>query len=265
MDYEDLEIYPIQPPKEEKKIKHHPDYFDLNTGALTVHIAKPKSGKGVCCVNQLLNPAFDLLNKLDQVHIYSPTAKHDATWRHVVEVNGDRIYENYSDKHLRNILENQLRYPKNKRPTIAIIFDDIATFPNINKNSLLFGLASNYRHFFNGGLLYYCVQQFKQIPPIVRASMDFCLISRVTNRKELDDLEFEIGGKYDNQFRNLLEQATSKPYAFLYLRLNDNPSTAFQNFTKKIYTAKQTGFLEVDHGKISDKKEDTDDEEEDKK
>ncbi len=265
MDYEDLEIYPIQPPKQDKKIKHHPDYFDLNTGALTVHISKPKGGKGVCCVNQLLNPAFDLINKLDQVYIFSPTAKSgDESWRFVVEINGDRIYEEYTDKKLRNILDNQLRYPKDKRPNISIIFDDIGTFPNLNKNSLLFKIAGSYRHY-GIKLLYYCVQQFKQIPPIVRASMDYALISRTTNEKEIMDMEFEMGSKYDKQFRKLLTQATTKPYSFLYLRLNDNPSTAFENFTKKIYTAKQPGFLEVDHGKISDKKEDSDDEEEIKK
>ncbi len=257
----DLNIYPIKPPEEENLIQHHPDYFDLNTGALTVHIAKPKSGKGVCCVNQILNPAFNLIEKLDLIHIYSPTAKSgDATWRHVVEQIPETIYSEYSDKHLRTILDSQLTFPKNSRPKIAVFFDDIGTFPNLNKNSLLFKISGSYRHY-GIKLLYYCVQQFKQITPIVRASMDYALISRTTNEKEIGDMEQEMGCKYDKKFRKLLDKATSKPYSFLYLRLNDQPSTAFQNFTTKIYTAKQPGSLNVNFGEIPNGKEKKDDEE----
>ena len=258
MDAPELEILDIKPPSDLKKIETHPNYFQLP--CCSIHVAPPKSGKGICIMNQLLNPAFNLFEKLDQVHLYSPTATSgDPSFRHFVELNKGRIYSEYSDKHLRKILDNQLSYPKNKRPSIAIIFDDIGTFVGVHKNSLLFSLSSNYRHF-GIELLYYCVQKFRQLPPIVRSCVDYALISRCKNKKELDDMESEIGHKYDGQFALLLNQATAKPYSFLYLRLNHNPSEAFECFTRKIYTAKSIGFLDIEHDSLNHKKSVVDEE-----
>lgn len=258
--YAPLDILPIKPPKQVSFIDHHPDYFDLNAGSCVVHVAKSKSGKGVSLVNQILNPAFDLYNKLDIIHIYSPTAKSgDPTWRHVVEQMPETIYTDYSDKHLQSILDEQLRFTKSQRPNIMIVFDDIGGLPNINKNSLLWKLSTMYRHY-NIKCLYYCIQQFKQIMPIVRANMDYLLISRTTNEKEVQDMSNEINSKYDGdkKFRQLLIHATKTPYHFLYLRLNDAPSTAFENFTHKIYTAKMLGSLDVDFGNMSVKTDESD-------
>ena len=258
--YLPLDIYPVKPPPMENTIDCHPDYYDLNQGSCVVHVAKSKSGKGVCCVNQILNPAFDLANKLDIIHIYSPTAKSgDISWRHVVEQMSETIYSEYSDSHLKSIIDEQLKYPKNSRPRIAVIFDDIGALPNITKNSLLWKLSTMYRH---AGikLLYYMIQQFKMVMPIVRANMDYCLISRTTNEKEVQDMSNEISSKYDGdkQFRKLLVKATSQPYHFLYLRLNDQPATAFDCFNKKIYTAKMLGSLDVDFGNLRVNEKDAD-------
>ena len=262
-----LEVYAVKPPVLHKQIDHHPDYFDLNLGATIVHIGKSKSGKGQIQQNELFNPAFDLHNKLDVIHVYSPTAAGgDSTWRFAVEQMGETIYGEYSDKHLRSILEAQMAIPKSQRPNIGIIFDDIATFPNLNKNSLLFTLSSQARHY-NIKYLKYMIQQYKMLPPVVRANTDYALISRTTNSKEIEDMEFEMGSKYDGQFRKLLAQATAEPYSFLYLRLNDVPSTAFKNFTKKIYTAKMLGNLDVDYGSImgNSKPEDEENEKKEKR
>lgn len=248
-----LEILPIRKPLHEDTIKLHKDYYELP--ACVAHVAKSKSGKGVICVNELMNPNFDLMNKLDVVHIYSPTAKSgDITWRHVVEATGETIYSEYSDKHLRSILDSQLQFPKSARPKIGIIFDDIACFTNITKNSLLWKLSTQYRHY-GIYLLKYMVQQWKMLLPVVRANLDYLLISRTTNQKEVADIEQEVSSKYDGekQFRKILLEATKDPYCFLYLRLNDQPSTAYKNFTQKIYTAKALGQLEIDYGDINTK------------
>lgn len=246
-----LEILPIKKPIYDDTIQLHPDYYTLP--CCVAHVAKSKSGKGVIQVNELLNPNFGLMDKLDVIHIYSPTAKSgDVTWRHVVEQADETIYSEYSDAHLRSILDSQLSFPKSTRPRVGLIFDDIACFTNINKNSLLWKLSTQYRHY---GIYYlkYLVQQWKMLLPVVRANLDYLLISRTTNQKEVSDMEQEVASKYDGekQFRKLLVSATKKPYSFLYLRLNDQPSTAYENFTKKIYTAKQLGSLEVDFGNMN--------------
>lgn len=250
--YLPLDIYQVVPPPKINKIDHHPDYFDLNQGSCVCHLGKSKAGKGVALVNQLKSPAFDLMSKIDLVYMYSPTAASgDPTWRHVVEEIPDQIFPTYSDSHLQSILDAQLSVPKEQRPTMVLIFDDIAGLPNINKNSLLWKLATCYRHY-NIKLLYYCIQMWKMVMPIVRANADYLLISKTTNEKEIQNISDEVSSKFDGdkQFRKLLAMVTKQPYHFLYLQLNASPSKAFDCFNKHIYTAKELGCLEVEFDNI---------------
>ncbi len=100
----DLTIMPIKPLENEDNIFIHKDFFDLNVGSCVCHIGKPKTGKSVIINNLLLNPAFNLVDKLDIVYVYSPTAKADTTWRFSCEQIGDTIFSDYSDKHLQKII-----------------------------------------------------------------------------------------------------------------------------------------------------------------
>ncbi len=43
-----------------------------------------------------------------------------------------------------------------------------------------------------------------------------------------------------NKFKSLLQEATSKPYSFLYLDLYGKPAKAFRNFTELLYEAPET-------------------------
>lgn len=249
----DLTILPIKPLQEDNEIKFDPRFFDLNTGGCVLHVAPPKSGKSVLITNLILNPNFDLINKLDIVHIYSPTiTAGDQSTRHLYEQMPGTIYKDYSDKHLQSILNQQLSFPKSQRPKIAIFFDDFITFPNLTKNSLVFKLATNYRHF-NVKLIYLASQYYKAVPVSVRSCINYAIIGRNSNKKELDKMNEELGSVYDNQFLRLHKQATNDPYSFLYLRLYDNPSaTAYKNFTTKIYTSKQNGQVDIDGDEFYD-------------
>lgn len=251
--YLPLDIHQVKPPPKINRIDHHPDYFDLNAGSCVVHLGKSKAGKGNTLVNQLKSPAFGLMEKMDLVYMYSPTAKGgDPTWRHICEEIPDQIFGTYSDSHLQSLLDAQLEIPKDRRPTMVLIFDDIAGLPNINKNSLLWKLATCYRHY-GIKLLYYCIQMYKQVMPIVRANTDYLLISRTTNEKEVQNISDEVSSKFDGdkQLRKLLNQATKEPYHFLYLRLNDAPCKAFDCFNKHIYTSKELGSMDVEFDNIT--------------
>jgi len=255
----DLSILPIKPLENEDQIDVHPDFFDLNTGSCVCHIGKPKTGKSVIINNLLMNPNINLIEKLDIVHVYSPTAKSDTTWRFACDQIPDTIYSSYSDAHLQSILDSQMSMSKSCRAKIAIIFDDFLSFHGLNKNSLMFKLASNYRHY-GIKLLYFATQKFKSVPPLLRACIDYALISKTTNAKEIEDMDFELGSKYDNKFKSLLSQATNIPYSFLYLKLNSQPAEAFQTFTKKIYTAKSHSYVDIDFPELPEKsKKDEDD------
>jgi len=252
----DLSILPIKP-LDDNDIQLDPRFFKLP--CVSLHVAPPKSGKSVIINNILMNPNFDLINKLDIVYVFSPTARSDSTWRFTVEQIGDTIFDSYSDKKLRDILEAQNTFTKKERPRIGIIFDDFLSFPNLTKNSLMFSLATNYRHY---GIYWchYASQKFKAVPPVLRACLDYCLVGKISNQKEVEDLNFEVGYKFNNQFKRLLNKATSKQYSFLYLKLNHSPPEAYECFNNLIYTAKGNNGLDVDFKALPDGKK-MDDEE----
>ena len=238
---DDLSILPIKAPLIEKKIDHLPNFFDINGGSCVLDIASPRQGKTTRICNYFQNPNF-LAGKLDAIYIYSSTITNgDATARFLLDQYGETIYSEYSDKHLQTIIDYQDQIPKQQRPNIAIVFDDFIAFPNIKKNSLMFKIASSYRHH-NIKLLYYSTQLYKAVPNIVRQSINYAIISQNANNREVEKMAEEMGARYgdQNKFKSLLKEATSKPYAFLFLDLYGKPAKAYQNFTNLIYEAPET-------------------------
>ena len=239
---DDLEILTVKEPPVERKIKHHPTLPDVNKGACMIDIAKPRSGKTLRLVNYLQNPNF-YQGKFDAVYIYSSTMSNgDDTARFLYDEFADTIYSEYSDAHLQSIIDFQDSIPKHDRPKIALVFDDFIAFPNINKNSLMFKIATSYRHH-NIGLLLYNTQMMKYVPPVVRASANYVILSQNSNQKQVEGLAEEYGGTYGvDTFKDLFAKATSIPYGFLYLDLygftgkSNNPK-AYSNFGKLLYEA----------------------------
>ncbi len=82
------------------------------------------------------------------------------------------------------------------------------------------------------------------------------MISGTNNLLEIKKLNEELSARFPN-FLQLLKQATAKPYGFLYLRLNQIPAKAYQNFTKLIYTAPTSSEFDINEvKKISEDKND---------
>ena len=235
---EDLTILPIKDRPVEKKIKHHPNFFDVNGGACVLDVASPRQGKTTRICNYFQNPNF-LCGKLDAVYIYSSTMTNgDSTARFLLDQYGETIYSQYTDQPLQSMLDYQDSIPKSQRPCIAIVFDDFISFPGLRKNSLCFRIASSYRHH-NIKLLYYSSQLFKAVPNIVRQSINYAIISQNANNKEVEKMAEELGARYGDseKFKSLLTEATAEPYSFLYLDLYGKPARAYSNFTNLIYTA----------------------------
>lgn len=239
---DDLTILPVKPREHEQKVNIHPNLPDINKGCCIIDIAKPRGSKTTRLVNYLQNPNF-YQNKFDCVYIYSSTMSNgDDTARFLYDEFGDTIYSEYSDSHLQSILDYQDSIPKPDRPRIALIFDDFIAFPNINRNALMFKIASSYRHH-NIMLLLYNTQQMKYLPPIVRSCANYVILSQNSNQKQVEQLAEEYGNTYGTEkFKELFADATSEPYGFLYLDLygftgeTNNPK-AYKNFTKLLYSA----------------------------
>jgi hypothetical protein len=193
------------------------------------HVSRPHSGKSVICVNILINENFNVLKHLDHVYVFSPTCKDDDTWRYVINRENVTIHDTYSDEILQKIVDNN----KEEKLNIGIIYDDYMTMKNIKANSLCFSLASNYRH--SGiKLMYYISQKMTSMPRVLRLCIDYLLLSKTTNEKELEYIMNEYGCLYEGQLKNMIKKATEKKYGFLFLKLAEDPPEAYINFTKKI-------------------------------
>ena len=125
-----------------------PDHLpDINTGSILTLIAPPKSGKSVLISNLFLRASF-FKDKFDKIYIFSTTACNgDNSCRFLVEDDDVKIFSSYSNKMLQDILDYQESFDVEDRPRISIVFDDFLSFPALKRNSLMFTLASMYRHY----------------------------------------------------------------------------------------------------------------------
>jgi hypothetical protein len=234
----DLEILEVKPPEVKNEISFHPNLPDINSGACVLDCAPTKSGKTTRISNLLLNPNF-FADKFDAVYIYSSTLyAGDITGRFLLDQFEETIFNTYSDAHLRSILDYQLSIPTEKRPRIALIFDDFLSFPQLKANSLLFRISASYRHH-GVKLLYYSSQLYRAVPPIVRQNIQYAILGKNANGKEVMKIYEELGMRYGNhkKFVELLQAGTQGKYNSLYLDLMNSPARAFKNFNELIYQA----------------------------
>lgn len=236
-----LDILPIKSNKVNSNINVDKRLPDINSGSILTLIAPPKSGKTVLLTNiferkSLLKDAFD------EIYIFSTTALNgDASAKHLIDDERTTAFNTYSDAILQKILDDQMEYDDEDRPNISIIFDDFLSFPNIRKNSLMFNLASMYRHY-GVKLLVYSSQIYRGLPPIVRQSTDYFVMFSNGNAKEVEKIYDEIGSRYGSKktFFNLLNEATKNKYNFLYLDLYNRPALAYRNFNHLLMKAPTT-------------------------
>ena len=245
----DLTILPIKPLQNQNKIDVDPNFFDVNGGACVLDCSPPRSGKTVRISNYFLNPNF-LADKLDAVYVYSSTlANGDESGRYMMDRYGDTIYAEYSDSHLKSIIDFQDSIPKHERPNIAIVFDDFIGFDKIKKNSYCFRLSSEYRHH-NIKLLLYSCQLFRYVPSMVRQNINYAIIGQTANKKEIQKMSEELGARYgtEKQFAKLIKEGTRGRYDFLYLDLYGKPAKAYRNFNELIYEAPDNLNTAIDSG-----------------
>ena len=232
----DLTILSIKESGDEKKLKKplHPNLPNIATGQLGIMISPVKTGKSTIISNLLLNPNF-MRDQFDIVYIISNTIHNDQTSRFLKKQFPETIFDQYSDSIIENIITYQKSFPKDKQPFIAIILDD---FLGIKSKSMIYHLATRFRHY-NIGLLLFASQLFRGLPPVLRQNATFAIIGGPNPSEfELNKMAEEYGARYggDNNFKKLYNEATKERYNFLYLDLQSNPSQAYQNFSKLIYS-----------------------------
>lgn len=243
-----LDIFPVKQEKKKNDLNIDERLPDVINGAILTLIAPPKSGK-----TNLLTNIFErkslLKDAFDEIYIFSTTALNgDASAKYLIEDDRTSAFNEYTDAMLQKILDDQMEYDDEDRPRIALIFDDFLSFPNVRKNSLMFNVASMYRHY-GIKLLVYSSQIYRGLPPIVRQSTDYFIMFANGNAREVEKIYEEIGSRYGSKktFFNLLNEATKVKYNFLYLDLYNRPALAYRNFNHLLLEAPTTfDFDELD-------------------
>jgi hypothetical protein len=162
----------------------------------------------------------------------------DNTSRFLKESFPGTVYGSYSDRTIQAIIDQQLSYKNKKdRPIIAIILDD---FVGIPRNSLVYKLASRYRHY-GIALLLFSSQVFKEVHPLVRSNMTFSILGKNSNAREMNKITEELGNSFggDNNFKRICKHVWKTPYAFLHIDHTENPPTAYQSFERMVWDGRK--------------------------
>ena len=246
MSDDDLTVLAVKPPPDDEisKIPIHPNLPDINSGAMVLLVSPVKTGKSTLISNLLLNPAFygpgGDKSKFDIVYIISNTIHNDVTSRYLKEAFPETVFDEYSDDIIRNIIAYQKTFSKKEQPKIAIILDD---FVGITKTAAVYWLASRFRHY-NIGLLLFATQLFKAVPCVVRQNATHVILGGPNpNENERGKIADEYQALYEGSknFERLYKEACNRRYNFLYLDLQNNPTRAFRNFDELIFTGHDVG------------------------
>ena len=251
----DLSIKEVVPDPDRMDIGRvlHPNLPDISTGALGLMVAPVKSGKSTIITNLLLNHNF-YRDCFDQVHIISNTIQNDNTSRFLKESFPGTVYGEYSDRIIQAIIDQQLSYKNKKdRPIIALILDD---FVGIPRGSLVYKLASRYRHY-GIALLMFSSQVFKEVHPLVRSNMTFSILGKNSNAREMAKITEELGNSFgsDENFKRLCKHIWKEPYAFVHIDHTQNPVHAYSSFMRKVWDGKKP--LEKMKGVVAQSDSDT--------
>lgn len=201
--------------------------------------APPKSGKSNWCLNMVLNPMFDWINRFDRIVWISPTIMSDKTVAPIHKVIDPDIEDNkyadkvkiFTDSDLDNIdeiikmvLEEQREEPD---ITTLIILDDCI---GKMKGGEFGKLYAKYRHY-NLSLLGIS-QTFKSFDVISRASANGYILFKTYNQKEKSKIMEELSG-FPN-IEEMYDEVTDKKHSFLWVNIENQ--AIYDNFERKLWS-----------------------------
>ena len=226
-----LTILPIKKVQKKKE-------FDINEPLpeppfTFVMIAPTKSGKSVTIVNFIKNSMF-YKGCFDEVYFISPTVLFDETLKSIAK--DDKIIKIHVEEELEKIdhilaeiVKAQKETEDNKRKHILVVLDDmIEYFKNSGKLNNLPALSRHYKLSF-----IVSTQAYTALPVRLRKNASSYILFHVHNKKDLDDINHEIGSNYPD-FLKYYKEATDKPYGFLYI--DNRNMSLYKNFTDELWT-----------------------------
>lgn len=196
-----------------------------------------KSSKSNLIINCLCNKDF-YKDKFNIIRVLSTTLHMDNKMK-ILNKHFD-CDDHYEDEFIQEIIHSQGMYDKEdpNKPTYCLVLDDIIS-PEFNKrNNALSLFMTKMRHYIDMCII--SVQSINHIPPLIRAQTRDIAIGKQQNFKEVIKLQEQYGGLFgengDKKFLELYNLVhKDKPYQFFYIKLSENPVTAFRNFSERIF------------------------------
>ena len=198
---------------------------------LALLIGSVRSGKSNLLVNFFCNDSF-YKGMFDTVRIISTTLGTDNKGQLLNEYfDCDDHYEDYM---IDAIKQEQSMYPRDERPSYALVLDDVLTQDFSKSNGVSF-FATRFRHYCD----FYCIatQSFRAVSGLIRNNANAIFICRQQNQKELFKIGEEYGdtvGGMDN-FIKLYKEIHKIPYQVMYLDLQSNPARVLRNFEEVLW------------------------------
>ena len=203
---------------------------------LALLIGSVRSGKSNLLVNFFCNESF-YKGMFDTVKIISTTLHTDNKGQ-LLEQYFD-CEDHYDDYMIEGIKQEQSLYPRDERPSYALVLDDILTQDFSKMNNVSY-FATRFRHYID----FYCIacQSFRAVSGLIRNNANAVFICRQQNSKELFKIGEEYGdmvGGMDN-FMRLYQMIHNKPYQIMYLDLQKNPARVLRNFEEVLWEGSES-------------------------
>lgn len=194
-------------------------------------IGSVRSGKSNLLVNFFCNESF-YKGLFDTIKIISNTLHTDNKGQLL-----DKYFDcedHYEDWMIEAIKQEQSMYPREERPSFALVLDDILTQDFSKSNAVSF-FSTRFRHYIDFYVI--TTQSFRAVSGMIRSNANSVFVCRQQNRIELDKIAEEYAGMvggYDN-FIKWYKVIHQEPFQIMYLDLQQNPARILRNFEEIVW------------------------------
>ncbi len=155
-----------------------------------------------------------------------------------LKLNEDRIYDKYSDELMSEIIEKE---KDGENLNNLVILDD--SIRDITKSKIMNKLILNRRHatynkdlpHTSGLSVWIMSQKFNMLPLSFRSNMSDIILFKTENKKELTSIKEELMSDLTpEEQKEVLKEAWSKKYGFLYIKMNNPKKDRYYSKFDKI-------------------------------
>jgi hypothetical protein len=145
-------------------------------------------------------------------------------------LNPERIYDDFNENIFDNIVTEIRDDPHFDESQYLLIIDDLA--PNLQKKTTkLIRHILKHRHLHLSIII--TTQKLNLLSLPIRNNASGVIVYKTTNENEIKSLKTLVDIS-ENEFKEIMDIATSEKYNFLYIDLSKNPTEFWKNFNEKI-------------------------------